>query len=100
MNVELIYFEVQGRATQTRLMLKLGGIEFTDTCLTAEKWVEKKASFDEIALGQLPVLKINDKVYCQSDAIMEWAAAKAKLIPENDDDQLAMRMVIGRIFIY
>ena len=26
---------------------------------------------------------------------MEWAATKAGLIPENDEDALAMRMVVG-----
>ena len=26
---------------------------------------------------------------------MEWAAEKAGLIPKNDDDAMAMRMVIG-----
>ena len=36
------------------------------------------------------------KVYCQSDAIMEWAADKAGLIPKNDEDAMAMRMVIGK----
>ena len=36
------------------------------------------------------------KVYCQSDAMMEWAATKAGLIPQNDEDALAMRMVVGK----
>ena len=27
---------------------------------------------------------------------MEWAATKAGLIPENDEDALAMRMVVGK----
>ena len=39
------------------------------------------------------------KVYCQSDAIMEWAADKAGLIPKNDEDAMAMRMVIGKIHV-
>ena len=39
------------------------------------------------------------KVYCQSDAIMEWAADKAGLIPKNDEDAMAMRMVIGKIHL-
>ena len=125
MKVELIYFDLQGRATQTRIMLKMAGIEFTDTRLSKEEFMEKKASFP---LGQLPVLKVNDKVrdsldskscyswrtwsdqvgcpflnpfkvFCQSDAIMEWAAEKAGLIPKNDEDAMAMRMVIGKTHI-
>ena len=62
MKVELIYFDLQGRATQTRIMLKMAGIEFTDTRLSKEEFGETKASFEESALGQLPVLKVNDKV--------------------------------------
>ena len=62
MNVELIYFDLQGRATQIRVMLKMAGIEFTDTRLSKEEFGEKKPSFEESALGQLPVLKVNDKV--------------------------------------
>lgn len=127
MDVELIYFDVQGRATQTRIMLKIAGIEFKDTRLTKSEFAERKTSLEECALGQIPILKVNGKgmasrkfpkrlvrlpnfeigycgggaenesikVYCQSDAIMEWAATKAGLIPENDEDALAMRMVVG-----
>ena len=29
---------------------------------------------------------------------MEWAATKAGLIPENNEDALAMRMVVGKKF--
>ena len=129
MKVELIYFDLQGRATQARIMLKMAGIDFIDTRLSKEEFGEKKPSFEDSALGQLPVLKVDDKetdsvnqnvifystiltvvhhwhailnslkVYCQSDAIMEWAADKAGLIPKNDDDAMAMRMVIGKIHL-
>ena len=29
---------------------------------------------------------------------MEWAASKAGLIPENAEDAMAMRMVVGEIY--
>ena len=29
---------------------------------------------------------------------MEWAADKAGLIPKNDEDAMAMRMVIGKSY--
>ena len=61
MKVELIYFDLQGRATQTRIMLKMAGIEFIDTRLSKEEFGEKKSSFEDSALGQLPVLKVDDK---------------------------------------
>ena len=31
---------------------------------------------------------------------MEWAAGKAGLIPKNDEDALAMRMVIGKANLF
>ena len=31
---------------------------------------------------------------------MEWAAEKAGLIPKNDEDKMAMRMIIGKTHIY
>ena len=61
MKVELVYFDLQGRATQTRIMLKMAGIEFIDTRLSKEEFGEKKSSFEDSALGQLPVLKVDDK---------------------------------------
>ena len=53
MNVELIYFNVQGRATQTRIMLKIAGIEFTDTRLT-------KAEFAEVVFRIIDQTLISD----------------------------------------
>ena len=53
MNVELIYFNVQGRATQTRIMLKIAGIEFTDTRLT-------KAEFAQVVFRILVQTLISD----------------------------------------
>ena len=53
MNVELIYFNVQGRATQTRIMLKIAGIEFTDTRLT-------KAEFAQVVFRILVKTSISD----------------------------------------
>ena len=61
MDVELIYFDVQGRASQTRIMLKIAGIEFTDTRLTKAEFAERKPSLEECALGQIPILKVNGK---------------------------------------
>ena len=30
---------------------------------------------------------------------MEWAAEKAGLIPKNDEDAMAMRMVVGKTHV-
>ena len=43
----------------------------------------------------MPILKIDNKVFVQSDAMFEWAAKKAKLMPDDADKALAVRMVNG-----
>ena len=73
----------------------IAGIEFTDTIVRCEDWSERKAEFEEIGLGKLPILKVDDRIFCQSDAISEWAAEKANLIPSDPDEALSMRMFVG-----
>ena len=43
------------------------------------------------------MLKVDGKTFCQSDAMYEWAAKKANLIPEDPEKALAMRMVVGKL---
>ena len=76
--------------------MKIAGIEFTDTIVRCENWYKRKAEFEGIGLGQLPILKVDDKIFCQSDAIVEWDAKKANLIPTDPDQALAMRMFVGK----
>ena len=98
MGVEFIYFDVQGRGTQFRLCMKIAGLDFTDTIIPCADWQSKKAEIENIGLGQLPILKVDGKIFCQSDAMYEWAAKKANLIPEDPEKALAMRMVVGMFF--
>ena len=59
--IELIYFQVQGRATLPRMLLRFSGCEWKDTRIQANKeaWAEQKPKFIEDALGAVPVLKLN-----------------------------------------
>ena len=85
-----------GRGARFKLCMKFAGIDFTDTIVRCADWDERKSQeFREISLGQLPILKVDDKIFCQSDAIFEWAAKKANLVPEDPDKALAMRMSVG-----
>ena len=89
---ELIYFDLQGRATLTRIMLRMSGSEWKDTRIPANKtaWAEQKAKFEKDALGSVPVLKTNGQVFCQSEAIADWAADKAGL--RSDDPVRRMQV--------
>ena len=75
--------------------MRIAGIDFTDTIVRCEDWAKRKTEFNDIGLGQLPILKVDDKIFCQSEAIFEWAAKNAKLIPNEPDLALSMRMIVG-----
>ena len=79
--IELIYFNLQGRATLIRMLLRMSGCEWKDTRIPANKeaWMEQKPKIMEDALGSVPVLKLNGQVFCQTEAIIDWAAVKAGL---------------------
>ena len=65
----------------TRIMLRISGLEWKNTLIPSDQkiWNEKKPEFDELALGALPVLKVNGQVFFQTFAIEEWAASKARI---------------------
>ena len=78
-------------------MLKLAGVDFKDTRLSSDSdlWNEKKGHFETIALGQLPILKLNEEIYCHEDAIEEYCVIKAGLVPKCPEDAMRVRMIIG-----
>merc|ERR1719285_1155650 len=47
----------------------------------------------EDALGAVPILKLNDQVFCQTDAIVDWAADKAGLY--SSDSVRRMKKMIA-----
>ena len=117
--IELIYFQVQGRATLPRMLLRLSGCEWKDTRIPANKeaWAEQKPKFIEDALGAVPVLKLNgqgqglftshvpftrflfpNKVFCQTEAIVDWAVAKAGLY--SSDPVRRMKVFLKRQLEY
>ena len=94
---ELIYFDLQGRATLTRIMLRMSGCEWKDTRIPANKtaWAEQKPKFENDALGSVPVLKINGQFFCQSEAIADWAADKAGLRSEDPVRRMQVHFTIN-----
>ena len=84
-NIELIYFDLQGRATLPRLLLRMSGVKWTDTLVpnNQEAWNERRAEFERDALGVLPVLKVNGEVFYQTAAITDYAAHLAGILPTD-----------------
>ena len=59
-DINLYYFDIEGRAEIIRLVLTIGGIKFNDIRLTPEEFKTKKeAGF--LKFGQAPVLEVNGK---------------------------------------
>ena len=102
--IELIYFNLQGRATLIRMLLRMSGCEWKDTRIPANKeaWVEKKPKLMEDALGSVPVLKLNGQVFCQTDAIIDWAAAKAGLYSSDPVRRMKviLRSLLCHIYVF
>lgn len=72
---ELMYFDIAGRAELARVAFHYGGIKFTDTRLSGEKWAAMK---DDMGLfGQLPILTVGPtSSLAQSVAIQQYAFEK------------------------
>lgn len=86
----LVYFDATGRAEATRLAFDLGKIPFADTRLSKEQFKDSKDTFPN---GQLPMLEVDDRMYCQSNAIFRYAAKIGGLYPQVPIDALRADMV-------
>ena len=94
-NIELIYFDLQGRATLPRLLLRMSGVKWTDTLVPNNQvaWNERRAEFDRDALGALPVLKVNGQVFYQTAAITEYVAHLAGILPTDPMQRMKESML-------
>jgi len=45
-------------------------------------------------MGQVPVMKIGEEVFCQQRAIEDYAAKKAGLLGKTDEDQMKIEMIM------
>jgi len=78
--LELVYFDIAGRAEPLRLICSIGNVEFTDTRLSKEEWVQMKP---QTPYGQLPILKVEGKTIAESNAISRYLGRLGKLYPED-----------------
>ena len=113
-SIELTYFDFQGRAFMPRLLLTISGLEWTgkrccfwsevksylDTLIpnTIDAWQSHKPEWSEIALGQVPILKVNGVVYSQTNAICEFLAAKAGVTVKDPVLRMKVRMIQETLF--
>jgi len=79
--IKLTYFNVQARAETARLILAHAGVRYTDQRLTIEDFTAVKP---KIPFGQLPTLKYNGELICQSMAIARLLANEYGLAGKNN----------------
>jgi glutathione S-transferase len=77
----LIYWKIAARGQLPVLLLSAGSVDFVYDDATANAWPEEK---EKMPFGQLPVLKIGDKMIAQSGAIVRYCAKIANLLPADD----------------
>lgn len=70
----LVYFDFPGRAFPARVCLRAAGKAFVDERIKFEDWPALKPA---LPLGQVPVLEVDGKCYCQSIPISCYAAKLA-----------------------
>lgn len=91
---EVLYFDLKGRADTIRLLLHAAGVDFKDTRIPFAEWPAIKPT---TPLGNIPVLKIDGTDYCQSLALITYAAKIAGWYPEDPLDALKCDEVANSI---
>lgn len=89
----LYYFDLPARGEAIRLAFAIGHIEFEDFRVSHEEWLTKYKPLTPA--GQLPVLELGDMKYCESQAILMYAAKRAGLVPEEPEHLLSMCQAIN-----
>jgi len=87
---KLTYFNFRARAEVIRLLFALNDVEYEDVrveAVTAE--VKSRTPF-----GQVPILEIDGRTFCQSYAIGRYLARKFNLAGKTELDQLQADMVV------
>ncbi|EDV25614.1 S-crystallin 4 [Trichoplax sp. H2] len=83
---KLSYFNLRGRGEIIRYLFAVAGVAYEDNRITSEEWGKMKAD-GKTPFGQLPILEVDDKVLCQSNAIAAYLAREFDLAGKTNMDQ-------------
>ena len=81
----LHYFGVNGRATLSRAILSYAKAVWTNDLVKQEDWPKLKTS-GMCEFEQLPVLEVDGKKYCESNAIHMYLAEKFNLMGKDPEE--------------
>ncbi|XP_062577294.1 glutathione S-transferase-like [Saccostrea cucullata] len=90
----LHYFNLKGRGEIIRLVLTAAGVDFEDHRVEREEWPKLKPT---MPAGQMPVLEIDGKKYCQSIGIARYLAREYGLAGKSSLDQLLIDQVVATV---
>ena len=81
----LHYFDINSRASIPRAILSYVKADWTNHLITHEEWPKYKTS-GLCEFEQLPVLEIDGKKYCESNAIHMYLAEKFDLMGKDPEE--------------
>ncbi len=82
-HVQLVYFDIRGRAELVRLIMNVAGQQFEDTV------TEDKSEYDSSLLfGQLPLLIHGNMKIVQTGAIVRYLVKKFRMCGTSEQEEL------------
>lgn len=95
------YFNIRGKGELVRLALAAAGVDFQDIRYKykenpGEEWNEEAKA--GTPLGQLPVLEIDGKKFCQQTSLARFVAKQHGLMGENDLQAFKVDMLVETVW--
>lgn len=88
------YFHGRGIGEPVRLLLTVGGIDFTDHRYSFDEFATVGALKAKLPFGQLPALEVDGVFLAQTDSILRFAARLASLYPDDLIDAARSDMIV------
>merc|ERR1712038_626196 len=89
--MKLIYFDMQGRAEFSRLLLAQAGVQYEDKRISQAEWEKLKPT---MPFAELPALEVDGQTIVQSLAIARFIAKKHGLAGNGDMEAAKADMIV------
>jgi len=92
--LKLIYFNIRGLGELPRLIMHYADVQFEDTRLDREQWMEMRS---RTPFGQVPVLEVDGQQLAQSHAISRYLARQNGMAGKDDWEQALADMYVEHV---